>query len=148
MARKVVYATDFSKPSLSAFPAALGAARRDGAELVVLHVLPPPVGPDAMGYVPPRMYEEMKAAIVGQAKRRLDALVRRAARSRVRARSELVEGVPHEDIPRAARRHRAELVVMGTHGRTGLARLLMGSVAARVIGTCPCPVMTIGAGRR
>src|SRR5512142_824235 len=148
MARKVVYATDFSKPSLSAFPAALAAARREGGELVVLHVLPPPVGPDAISYVPARMYEEMKAAVVGQAKRRLGALVDRAARTRVRARPELVEGIPHEEIPRAARRHRAVLVVMGTHGRTGLARLLMGSVAARVIGTCPCPVMTIGAGRR
>jgi universal stress protein A len=143
MPRRVVYATDFSKPSLAAFPAALAAARREGGELVVLHVLPPPVGPDAMSYVPARMYEEMKAAVVGQARRRLDALVRRAARARVRARLELVEGLPHEEIPRAARRHRAALVVVGTHGRTGLARLLMGSVAARVIGTCPCPVMTI-----
>jgi universal stress protein A len=94
------------------------------------------------------MYEEMKAAVVARAKRRLDALIRRAAKTRVRARAELVEGLPHEEISRAARRHRAALVVVGTHGRTGLARLLMGSVAARVIGTCPCPVMTIGRRRR
>jgi len=144
MPRKVLYATDFSRASLSAFPAALAAARREGGSLVVLHVLPPPIGPDAMSYVPARMYEEMKAAVVGQARRRLDAVVRRAGRARVRARRELVEGLPHEEIRRAARRHRAALVVLGTHGRTGLARLLIGSVAARVIGTCPCPVMTVG----
>ncbi len=144
MRRKILYATDFSKPSLAAFPAALAAARREGGDLVALHVLPPPVEPDALSYVPARMYDEMKAAVVGQARRRLDALVRRAAKARVKARAELVEGIPHEEIPRAARRHRAALVVVGTHGRTGLARLLMGSVAARVIGTCPCPVLTIG----
>jgi nucleotide-binding universal stress UspA family protein len=61
----------------------------------------------------------------------------------VRARPLLVEGLPQEEIPRVARRARALLVVVGTHGRTGIARLLMGSVAAQVIGTSPCPVMTI-----
>ncbi|HKB72261.1 MAG TPA: universal stress protein [Thermoanaerobaculia bacterium] len=148
MKKKIVYATDFSRPSLAAFSAALSAARREGADLVVLHVLPPPVGPDAMSYVPERMYEEMKAAVVRQARRKLAALVRRAEKGRVRARAELVEGIPHEEIPKSARKHRASLVVVGTHGRTGLARLLMGSVAARVIGTCPCPVMTIRGKRR
>ena len=148
MKKKVVYATDFSRPSLPAFSAALAASRRDGADLIVLHVLPPPIGADAMSYVPERMYEEMKAAVVRQANRRLAALVRRAEKRGVRARAEVVEGLPHEEIPKAARRHRASLVVVGTHGRTGLARLLMGSVAARVVGTCPCPVMTTRAGRR
>ena len=148
MGRRIVYATDFSRASLAALPAALAQARREQGELVVLHVLPPPVGPDAMSYVPERMYVEMKAAVVRQARNRLAALVRRAARARVRARAELVEGIAHEEIPRSARRNRAALAVLGTHGRTGLARLLMGSVAARVIGTCPCPVMTIRGTRR
>ena len=148
MNKRVVYATDFSRPSLAAFPAAIEAARARGGDLVVLHVLPPPVGPDAMSYVPARMYDEMKAAVVAQATRRLASLVKRAGKARVRARAELVEGIPHEEIPRSARKNRAALVVVGTHGRTGLARLLMGSVAARVIGTCPCPVMTIRGTRR
>jgi len=51
--------------------------------------------------------------------------------------------LPQEEIPRAARKLKAAFVVAGTHGRTGIARLLMGSVAAQVIGTSPCPVMTI-----
>jgi universal stress protein A len=143
MRKSVLYATDFSRPSLAALPHAIAAARERHAELVVLHVLPPPIGPDAMGYVPSRMYDEMKAAVVKDAQRRLALLVARVLRARVRARSLLVEGLPQEEIPRVARRARALLVVVGTHGRTGIARLLMGSVAAQVIGTSPCPVMTI-----
>jgi universal stress protein A len=143
MRKSVLYATDFSRPSLAALPHAIAAARERHAELVVLHVLPPPIGPDAMGYVPSRMYDEMKAAVVKDAQRRLALLVARVLRARVRARPLLVEGLPQEEIPRVARRARALLVVVGTHGRTGIARLLMGSVAAQVIGTSPCPVMTI-----
>jgi nucleotide-binding universal stress UspA family protein len=51
--------------------------------------------------------------------------------------------VPHEQIARTARRQRADLVVMGTHGRTGLAKIFLGSVAGRVIAIAPCPVMTV-----
>jgi universal stress protein A len=141
--KTVLYATDFSRPSLAALPHAIAAARERRAELVVLHVLPPPVGPDAMSYVPSRMYEEMKAAVVRNARRRLELLVARVSRAKVRSRWLLVEGLPQEEIPRAARKLKAALVVAGTHGRTGIARLLMGSVAAQVIGTSPCPVMTI-----
>ena len=143
MRKSVLYATDFSRPSLAALPHAIAAARERHAELVVLHVLPPPIGPDAMGYVPSRMYDEMKAAVVKDTQRRLALLVGRVVRAKLRARALLVEGLPQEEIPRVARRVRAKLVVVGTHGRTGIARLLMGSVAAQVIGTSPCPVMTI-----
>ena len=143
MRKSVLYATDFSRPSLAALPHAIAEAKERRAELVVLHVLPPPIGPDAMGSVPSRMYDEMKAAVVKDAERRLALLVARIARARLRARALLVEGLPQEEIPRVARRVGAKLVVVGTHGRTGIARLLMGSVAAQVIGTSPCPVMTI-----
>ena len=143
MSKTVLYATDFSRPSLAALPHAIAAARERRAELVVLHVLPPPVGPDAMSYVPARMYEEMKAAVVRNARRRMDLLVSRVSRAKVRSRWLLAEGLPQEEIPRAARKLKAVLLVAGTHGRTGIARLLMGSVAAQVIGTSPCPVMTI-----
>ena len=143
MRKSVLYATDFSRPSLAALPHAIAAAKERRAELIVLHVLPPPIGSDAMGYVPSRMYEEMKAAVVRDAQRRLALLVARVSRARLPVRSLLVEGLPQEEIPRTARRVKAALVIVGTHGRTGIARLLMGSVAAQVIGTSPCPVLTI-----
>ena len=61
----------------------------------------------------------------------------------MRARGVLYEGVAADAIARAARAKRAKLIVMGTHGRTGLRRLFMGSVAERVVGTAPCPVLTV-----
>lgn len=143
MKHTVMYATDFSRPSRLAFSRALEVARRDRSELIVLHVLPPPVGPDALRVVPERMYQEMKAAVMRRAERLLAALVQAAEKARVRSRAVITEGLPQEEIPKAAKTYKASLVVIGTHGRTGMARLLMGSVAAQVIGTCPCPVMTI-----
>ena len=69
----------------------------------------------------------------------------KAKKAGVRATSVLLEGVAHAQIARTARRLRADVVVVGTHGRTGLAKLFLGSVAGRVIAIAPCPVMTVRA---
>ena len=61
----------------------------------------------------------------------------------VRAKGLLMAGRPHERIAQAARRKRADLVVIGTHGRTGLARFVLGSVASRVLAIAPCPLLTV-----
>jgi nucleotide-binding universal stress UspA family protein len=61
----------------------------------------------------------------------------------VRATGLLLDGAPHDQIPRAARRNRADLIVIGTHGRTGLSKVLLGSVAERVIRSATCPVLTV-----
>jgi universal stress protein A len=89
------------------------------------------------------MYQEMDAFLRRDAEKRLRTLSKSARRSGVRARTLLSRGVPHEAIRRAARKARADLVVVGTHGRTGLSRLVVGSVAARVLATAPCPVLTV-----
>jgi hypothetical protein len=124
MRKSVLYATDFSRPSLAALPHAIAAAKERRAELVVLHVLPPPVGPDAMGSVPSRMYEEMKAAVVKDAQRRLRCSWSNP-RARLRARSLLVRdaagGDPPRGPPRQVRARRRER----TDAR--FARLLMGA---------------------
>jgi nucleotide-binding universal stress UspA family protein len=61
----------------------------------------------------------------------------------VRSTGRLVDGNPRDAIPRAATRRHADLVVVGTHGRTGLDKLLVGNVAERVVATAPCPVLTV-----
>ena len=73
----------------------------------------------------------------------LDKLVAKAKAAGARAQGLLLEGTAADAIVRTARSKRADLIVMGTHGRSGLARLFMGSVAERVIGTAPCPVLTV-----
>ena len=144
--RKIVVATDFSAASRPAFAAALDLARRDDARLVVLHVLMPPspfVGDDLPG-----SWLELEARARRDAERRLAATVNQAERSGIATTGTLVKGVPAEVIVRVARREGANLIVLGTHGRSGLGQLFMGSVAARVLGTATCPVLTVrGRGR-
>lgn len=69
--------------------------------------------------------------------------VARARRHGVRATASVSEGIPFEEIVREARRRRADLIVMGTHGRTGVARLILGSVASRVLALAACSVLTV-----
>jgi nucleotide-binding universal stress UspA family protein len=96
-------------------------------------------------YMPPKVYDDLYRSIELDARRRLDRLRRRARAAGIRVSTLLVEGVPHEQILRTARGRRAEMIVMGTHGRTGLKGVLLGSVATRVVSQAPCPVMTIRA---
>lgn len=145
--RKIVVATDFSTASRPALAAALDLARRDGARLIVLHVMMPPspfVGDDLPG-----SWLELEARARRDAERRLAAAVSQAERAGIATTGTLVKGVPAEVIVRIARREGADLIVIGTHGRSGLGRLFMGSVAARVLGTATCPVLTVrGRGRK
>ena len=74
---------------------------------------------------------------------RLARLLVRAKRAGVRAGADVREGLPADEILRAARRRRADLIVVGTHGRSGFARAVLGSVAARVVTLARCPVLTV-----
>ena len=141
--RRILHPTDFSSASRAAFDRALAMSRDSRAELMILHALAPIVPMMGEGYVPPQTYEAIDAAARQGAQRKLAALVARARKARVRVRGLVVEGSPHERIVRAAKRLRADLIVMGTHGRSGLARLFVGSVASRVVSAASCPVMTV-----
>jgi nucleotide-binding universal stress UspA family protein len=145
MSRRVLHPTDFSKASTAAFTRALAEARQNRGELVLVHVLAPvvPIAAAGEGYLSPAVYEQMRASARSWAQKQLDRLLAKAKTAKVRARGVLLEGVAHEQIGRAAKRQRADLIVMGTHGRTGMARFFLGSVAARVAATAPCPVLTV-----
>jgi universal stress protein A len=140
--RRILFATDFSPASSRAYLHALEMARSSGARLTIAHALPLGASLPREDYVLPRMFEEMEAILHAQASRKLQKLLARARKARVSAKGRLLRGVPHEAIVRAARSERADLVVLGTHGRTGAGRFFLGSVASRVIATAPCPVLT------
>jgi nucleotide-binding universal stress UspA family protein len=123
---------------------ALTLARAARAPLTIVRVLAPFVPVAAGdGFVLPETYERLDASARAAARKQLDRLVARARRAGVRASGLLRDGVPYEQIVRAIRSQRADLVVIGTHGRTGLTRLFLGSVAARVVTLAPCPVLTV-----
>jgi nucleotide-binding universal stress UspA family protein len=140
--RNILMATDFSSASRPAFRRALELAAASHATLWIGHVVPEV--PETMsGGLLPRVYREMELFVRRDAQKHLRALTKAAAHAGVRARPLLLDGVAHEAIRRAARARRADLVVLGTHGRTGAARFFVGSIAARVVATAPCPVLTV-----
>ena len=140
--RRILHATDFSSNALPALRQAVALARRWRARMIVLHVMPPP-SPFVREGIPPSSWEELLAAARRAAKGRLAAVRARIRRKGVMASAVLVEGLPADEVLRAARRHRADLLVIGTHGRTGLRRALMGSVAERIVSQARCPVLTV-----
>lgn len=145
--RRILFATDFSPASRAAFLLAVDLARREKSRLTIVHVMPSVVPLGVEAYVTARMYGEMETSVRRWAEKRLDSLVEQARRSKVSARSALLAGAAHEAISNAAAKERADVIVIGTHGRTGLERVLVGSVASRIIGTAPCPVLTVRARR-
>lgn len=141
--RRILHPSDFSRASGAAFAKAVEMAKTNRAELLVVHVLTPVIPMVGDGYVSPKVYEEIEATARSQAQAQLDRLLAKARKAGVRVKGLLMEGVPHEQITRAARSKRADLVVIGTHGRTGLAKFFLGSVAGRVVSIASCPVLTV-----
>ena len=93
--------------------------------------------------MPPNLYEDLEASARKYAEKKLAALQAKARAAGVRATTVVLEGVAHEQIVRASRSKKADLIVIGTHGRTGLAKLFLGSVASRVVAAAHCPVLTV-----
>ncbi len=134
--RTILHATDFSERSKMAFDLAVSLARDYAARLVLLHVRQPVVGAwGEFGYIPPDARETPEVIA-----RRLQEL---SADAKVSVERQIAEGDAAEAILHAARETQCDLIVIGTHGRTGLGRLLMGSVAEQVLRKAPCPVLTV-----
>jgi nucleotide-binding universal stress UspA family protein len=141
--RRILHATDFSPASAPAFKKAVELARASRARLFIVHALPPIAAvPDV--YLATRMHEGLLREHRAQGQKQLARLVARARRAGVRASGRLLDsGMAHEQIVRAAASTRAQMIVLGTHGRTGLDKIALGSVAERVVTTARCPVVTV-----
>ena len=137
MFRRILHPTDYSDLSRPAFEMACSLARDFGAELVICHVSPPPVAAVANGIVvdiPTGEAEQMRA--------RLEKVKPDDALS---VTHQLLRGDPASEIVRFAAEAGIDLIVLGTHGRGGLSRFLMGSVAEHVLRRAKCPVVTVKA---
>lgn len=145
--RRIVHATDLSNASTPAFTRAVAMAKRNRADLTLLYVADP-LMPMADGTVSPPTYRQLRKSAVEYGRKGLARLVARAAQSGVRATAVVREGTAWAEIVRASRRLRPDVLVIGTHGRTGFFRVLVGSVASRVIGLASCPVLTVAARRK
>jgi nucleotide-binding universal stress UspA family protein len=134
--KRIIYATDLSERSKSVLPLASVLARDSQGTLLITHVVEPAEPVVGMTPAPVVPYPE-------QEKRAEDLKAIRPDEERVRCEHRLLQGDPADSIVKLAKEEGADLIVMSTHGRTGLARLLMGSVAEAVVRQAPCPVLTI-----
>jgi len=142
--KHILVATDFSEPSDAALTYGRALARNFNATLHVLHVVGnvSTLAYGAEGYVIPlmEMQQEVEAAALRQLEERLiDNDVRPVKTERVL----LTSDAPARAIVEYARNASIDLIVTGTQGRGGVAHLVMGSVAERVVRTAPCPVLTV-----
>jgi nucleotide-binding universal stress UspA family protein len=141
--RRILCPVDFSPGSDHALEYAIALARVLNAEVLLLHVVHPlmfGIGADGVAVdIGVRLLQEMEQSCA-------DHLGRIAAtvRSRgVQVTERIVTGTPFFEIIQTARAEGADLIVMGTHGRSGIVHALIGSVAERVVRKAPCPVLTV-----
>lgn len=140
--QRILVATDLSEASVPAVELAVKLARSWGARLLAAHVYDEPRLPE-LSFAHVRLYEEFERKVKAEAERQLGEVVRRARAEGVETEELLLRGFADDAIVQAAREKVADLIVMGTHGRRGAGRFFLGSVAARVIATAPCPVLTV-----
>jgi universal stress protein A len=143
--KSILVPVDFSPCSDRAFHMALGLAQKFDASLHLLHVVEfsavmPPGW--ALEYFPPN-FEEMQADVVADVNRRMEAYRAQLEAAHVPVTTTVLTGHATTRIVEAAGGSDVDLLVMGTHGRSGFSHLLMGSVAERVMRTSPCPVLTV-----
>jgi nucleotide-binding universal stress UspA family protein len=131
--RTILHGTDFSSRADCAFRLACSLAKDYHACLVVLHVVPPSVVIEGEAAIASQSEE-----LLSEARRKLEELP--VADAEVRIERRLAEGSPSEEILRIAQEIKADLIVLGTHGRSGLARMLMGSVAEDVLRNASCQI--------
>jgi len=135
-AKKILYPTDFSTMGQTALEMATSLARDRGASLIIAHVEEPP-----MAYGGGELYYGIEEPSREEIKRMLVEVV--PADPTVPYEHRLMIGSPATAIIEMARREKAELIVMASHGRTGLTRFLMGSVAEDVVRKAECPVLVV-----
>jgi|KBSMisStandDraft_5_1062788.scaffolds.fasta_scaffold541534_1 nucleotide-binding universal stress UspA family protein len=144
MFTKILVPTDFSSHADTALEYARALATQCGASFRLLHVMTDPTTTVLMtteGFLPD--LEQLKGDIVTETMRQLNDRLTDNDRRSLGASTEAFFGTEAPSIVAYAREHGFDLIVMGTHGRTGMAHVLMGSVAEHVVRTAPCAVLTI-----
>jgi nucleotide-binding universal stress UspA family protein len=138
--RRILVPDDFSATARHAMDYALDLARRLGASVCVLHAYEVPVYGFPEGAA---LTADLAGQIREASNAALDSIVTAARKTGVEVDSMLRQGPAWSEIQAAANEWKADLIVIGTHGRRGLSRALLGSVAEKVVRTAPCPVLTV-----
>lgn len=143
---RIIVPVDFSQCSRTALNYAISLADQLGAKLRVLHIceVPALVSPDLVVTIPDQPTQTIPEWVKNEAELGMDKFMAEVVKPEgLDVEVKLVTGDAPEMIAKEAELYKADLVVMGTHGRKGMAHLIMGSVAERTLRISPCPVLTI-----
>jgi len=140
--KKILFPTDFLEGSSDALPYAIDLAKRYGAKLYILHVIQDVT--QATGwYVPHVSVEELYKDMEESARKELDRIFAEELRGFKNYENLIIRGTPANEILHFCEENNIDLIVMGTHGRKGLDRLIFGSTAEKVVKSARCPVLTV-----
>ncbi|ALC17847.1 nucleotide-binding universal stress protein, UspA family [Desulfuromonas soudanensis] len=142
---KILYATDFSESSLPAGDYALTLAKLAGAEVHVLHVIGE-FTDRRKSRIQPESMALLEREVEIQAFKEMEGFCREVFDEEIPYTTEVVMGHPFEEIIKIAQQSAFDLIVVGTHGRTGLERVFVGSTAERLVRRSPVAVLTVRSG--
>ncbi len=141
--KRILYPTDFSEGSANAIPYVADLTRHYGAKLYIIHVLYDIVRATGW-YVPHINIDEMYKEMEANAMKELERCCIEELRGYRDIEYRVLRGVPHEEILKFAEANNIDMIVMGTHSRKGIDRVIFGSTAERVVRDSRCPVLTVG----
>lgn len=141
--KRILFPTDFSEGSAHAIPYVTDLVRHYKARLYVIHVIYD-IAKTTGWYVPHTNIDELYKEMEKDAARELESSFVEELRGYKDIEYKLLKGLPYEEILEFAKSNDIELIVMGTHSRKGLERVIFGSTAERVLRNSKCPVLTVG----
>lgn len=139
---RILFPTDFSTYAKHALKYALDFAAERQAKLYILHVIPKlsiPVGAGGVTYPVSKIYEDMEK----EAEKNIHHLVPKRFLENIKVENIIIRGTPFVEIIKTAKKYNIDLIVIATHGRTGLAHAFLGSTAEKVVRKAPCPVLCV-----
>jgi nucleotide-binding universal stress UspA family protein len=140
--KRILFPTDFSEGASQALQYAVDLTKKYGAKLHVVHVIYD-IARVTGWYVPHRSVDEMYKDIQEGARKELEKFGVEELSEIKNIERTVLTGVPHEEIINFAKQNKIDLIIMGTHGRKGIDRILFGSTAAQIVRFAPCPVLTV-----
>jgi nucleotide-binding universal stress UspA family protein len=141
--KRILFPTDVSEGSAHAVPYVADLTRHYGAKLYIVHVVYDVTRATGL-YVPHINMDELYRDIETNARRELEKCCVEELRGYKDIEYRILKGVPHEEILKFADENNMDMIIMGTHSRKGLDRVIFGSTAERVVRHARCPVLTVG----
>lgn len=139
---KILFPTDFSKGSDNALLYAIDLAKQYNATLFIIHIIYDVI--QTTGWdVPHLPLEQLDKDLTASSEQKLDEFSEEVVRDLEKVEKRTITGVPYQEIVQFAEDEKIDLIVIGTHGRTGLDRVFFGSTAERVVRMAPCPVLSV-----